>query len=88
MANDENNNDRAMMRPPDTAVRRVLLCRHSDTETGDNNIETQVQSGDSQSESDKYCVTIEANMVVFLFLFSQLSYQRHNSSARLVSLDI
>ena len=35
-------------RPPVTAVRRVDLCLHSDTETGDSARDTQLHSGDSQ----------------------------------------
>ena len=83
MANDENNSDRAMMRPPDTAVRRVLLCRHRDTEMGDNNIETQVHSGDSQSERVRSIVLL-LRQIWFVFVFVQsivISEKQQLSSA-------
>ena len=59
MAKEEKRQERAVMRPPDTAVSLVDLWRHRDTDSGDNIRDTQVHSGDNQSgkKSFRLCET-------------------------------
>ena len=58
MANEEKRQERATMRPPDTAVRRVDLSRQREIENGEMRRDTEVERGASQPEERErecYC---------------------------------
>ena len=58
MANEEKRQERATMRPPDTAVRRVDLCRQREIERGERRSDTEVERGASQPERQNVIVSV------------------------------
>ena len=67
MANDEKRHESAVIKPPDTAVSLVDLCRQRDTDNGDMSRETQVQRGHNQSiKIDKYRYALSIQKLPFL----------------------
>ena len=64
MANEEKRQERATMRPPDTAVRRVDLSRQREIENGEMRRDTEVERGASQPEERESVIVSGKNTSV------------------------
>ena len=64
MANEEKRQERATMRPPDTAVRRVDLSRQREIEKGEMRRDTEVERGASQPEERESVIVSGENTSV------------------------